>query len=100
MVKQICSTLLLLSLLTSPTLCQAAQLEAIPDRTRVGLEESFSLQLRASGSVDGDPDLSVLEHDFELLGRSQSSQMQIINTDISEDWERPSSSKSCSNTLR
>ena len=83
MVKQICSTLLLLSLLTSPTLCLAAQLEAIPDRTRVGLEESFSLQLRASGSVDGDPDLSVLEQDFELLGRSQSSQMQIINTDIS-----------------
>ena len=39
--------------------------------------------MRASGSVDGDPDLSVLEQDFELLGRSQSSQMQIINTDIS-----------------
>ncbi len=77
-----CSSLLLLLLLISPTLCLAAQLEAIPDRTRVGLEESFSLELRASGSVDGDPDLSVLEQDFELLGRSQSSQMQIINTDI------------------
>ncbi len=77
------SSLLLLSLLISPTLSLAAQLEAIPDRTRVGLEESFSLELRASGSVDGDPDLSVLEQDFELLGRSQSSQMQIINTDIS-----------------
>lgn len=78
-----CSTLLLLLMLISPTLCLAAQLEAIPDRNRVGLEESFSLELRASGGVDGDPDLSVLEQDFELLGRSKSSQMQIINTDIS-----------------
>ncbi len=76
-------SLLILMLLLTPAASLAAQLEAVLDRTRVGLEESFTLELRAKGSVDGEPDLSVLEKDFELLGRSQSSQMQIINTDIS-----------------
>ena len=74
--------ILLLLLVLSPALSLSAQLKAVPDRTWVGLDESFNLELRADGSLDGDPDLSVLEQDFELLGRSQSSQMQIINTDI------------------
>jgi hypothetical protein len=76
------NSLLILILLLSPVASLAAQLEAVLDRTRVGLEESFALELRASGSLDGDPDLSVLDKDFELLGRSQSSQVQIVNTDI------------------
>jgi len=75
--------ILLLLLVLSPALSLSAQLKAVPDRTRVGLDESFNLELRADGSLDGDPDLSVLEQDFELLGRSQSSQMQIINGDFS-----------------
>jgi hypothetical protein len=76
------NSFLLLTLLLNPVASLAAQLEAVTDRTRVGLEESFSLELRASGGVDGEPDLSVLDKDFELLGRSQSSQVQIINSDI------------------
>lgn len=83
MVIQLFRHLLILALVLIPATSLAAQLEAVPDRTRVGLEESFELELRASGSVDGEPNLSVLEGDFELLGRSQSSQVQIINTDIS-----------------
>lgn len=83
MVMQLFNVILTLLLLMSPTLSLAAQLEAVLDRTRVGLEESFTLELRASGSVDGEPDLSVLERDFELLGQSQSSQVQIVNSDIS-----------------
>lgn len=75
--------ILLLLLVLSPAFSISAQLKAVPDRTRVGLEESFNLELRADGSLDGDPDLSLLEQDFELLGRSQSSQMQIINGDFS-----------------
>ncbi|MDH4025172.1 MAG: BatD family protein [Desulfuromonadales bacterium] len=75
--------ILLLLLVLNPALSLSAQLKAIPDRTRVGLDESFNLELRADGSLDGDPDLSVLEQNFELLGRSQSSQMQIINGDFS-----------------
>ncbi len=83
MVMRLFNSLLILALVLSPVVSLAAQLEAVPDRTRVGLEESFTLELRASGSLDGDPDLSVLDKDFELLGRSQSSQVQIVNTDIS-----------------
>ncbi len=75
--------ILTVMLLLIPTLSLAVQLEAVPDRLRVGLEESFTLDLRADGSVDGEPDLSVLEKDFELLGRSQASQIQVINGDIS-----------------
>lgn len=75
--------ILLLLLVLNPALSLSAQLKAVPDRTRVGLDESFNLELRADGSLDGDPDLSVLEQNFELLGRSQSSQMQIINGDFS-----------------
>ncbi len=73
----------LLILLLLPVASEAAQLKAVTDRTRTSLEESFALELRATGSVDGEPDLSVLEKDFELLGRSQSSQIQIVNSDIS-----------------
>ncbi len=73
---------LLLVLAVSVVASQAAELKAIPDRTRVGLEESFTLELRVIGSVDGEPDLSVLERDFEVLGRSQSSQIQIVNGEI------------------
>ncbi|MCK4509180.1 MAG: protein BatD, partial [Desulfuromonadales bacterium] len=83
MVMRLFNSLLILTLLLSPVVSLAAQLEAVLDRTRVGLEESFALELRASGSLEGDPDLSVLDKDFELLGRSQSSQVQIVNTDIS-----------------
>ncbi len=76
-------SLLIMILLLLPMASQAAQLKTVTDRTRTSLEESFSLELRATGSVDGEPDLSVLEKDFELLGRSQSSQIQIVNSDIS-----------------
>ncbi len=75
--------ILLLLLMLSPVPCLSAQLKAVPDRTRVGLNESFNLELRADGSLDGELDLSRLERDFELLGSSQSSQMQIINGDFS-----------------
>lgn len=83
MVIRTFKSLLLLTLLLIPVGSVAAQLEAVTDRTQVGLEESFNLELRASGGVEGEPDLSVLDKDFELLGRSQSSQIQIINSDIS-----------------
>lgn len=74
---------LLLLLMLSPAPSLSAQLKAVPDRNRVGLDESFNLELRADGSLDGDLDLRPLDRDFELLGSSQSSQMQIINGDFS-----------------
>lgn len=82
MVAQVRQIFLLLLLLGGAVSVQAAELQAVPDRVRIGVEESLTLELRATGSVDGDPDLSVLEEDFELLGRSESSQIQITDGEI------------------
>ncbi len=82
MVVQVIQVFLLLMLVIGSVSVQAAELQAVPDRSRINQEENFILELRAAGSVDGRPDLSVLEEDFELLGHSQASQIQIINGEI------------------
>jgi hypothetical protein len=61
----------------------AATVLAVADRDRIGAGESLQLQLRVDGSPDGEPDLSPLEKDWEILNRSQSSQMQIVNGSFS-----------------
>ena len=83
MVRRFLKFIIILIVSLAPATGIAAQLQAVPDRTKVGLEESFTIELRSTGSVDGAPDLSVLEKDFEILGRSQSSQIQIVNGDMS-----------------
>ncbi len=78
MVKRTTAFVLLL-LLGAPLSLWAAQVAAVADRDRLGAGESLQLQLRAQGSADGDPDLKPLEKDWEILNRSQSSQMQFVN---------------------
>ena len=46
------------------------------------LQESFQLLFEAVGKVDGDPDFSPLEKDFQVLSTSTSSSMSIVNTNI------------------
>jgi BatD DUF11 like domain len=82
MVKRTTAFVLLL-LLGAPLSLWAAQVAAVADRDHLGTGESLQLELRAQGSVDGDPDLKPLEKDWEILNRSQSSQMQIVNGDFS-----------------
>ncbi len=82
MVKQI-TALLILLLFGAPFSLWAAQVAAVADRTHLGAGESLRLDLRVTGSIDGDPDLKPLEPGWEILNRSQSSQMQIINGDFS-----------------
>jgi hypothetical protein len=74
---------LLLILLMLPCPARAAEVTAVADRDRVALGESLQLQLRVQGRPDADPDLTALEKDWEILQRSQSSQMRIINGDFS-----------------
>lgn len=62
---------------------QAATIIAVADRDRIAVGESLQLQLRVDGSPDGEPDLSGLEQKWEILSRSQSSQMQVINGSFS-----------------
>jgi hypothetical protein len=57
----------------------AITVQAVADRDRIALGESLQLQLRLDGSPDAEPDFGPLQQDWEILGRSQSSQMQIIN---------------------
>jgi hypothetical protein len=66
-----------------PQLATAAQVRGVVDRDQVAPGESLHLELRVSGSPDGDPDLTPLERNWEILSRSQSSQIQIINGDFS-----------------
>ncbi len=61
----------------------AADVTAIADRDRIGTGESINLELRVEGKSSDDPDLSVLDRDWDILSRSSSSQTQIINGHLS-----------------
>jgi hypothetical protein len=61
----------------------ALTVQAVADRDRITIGESLQLQLRIDSSPDSDPDLTPLQQDWEILSRSQSSQMQIINGSFS-----------------
>jgi hypothetical protein len=61
----------------------AVTVQAVADRERIGSGESLQLQLRVDGSPDGEPDLAPLQKDWDILSRSQSSQMQIVNSSFS-----------------
>lgn len=65
----------------------AAAFEADPDRTRLAVNETFTLRLIANGDLKGEPDLSPLETDFEILGRSTSTRTTIVNGDMSQARE-------------
>ncbi len=75
------SLILLGMLWVSPAL--AISVQAVADRDRVAPGESLQLELRVAGHPDEDPDLSPLKQDWDILNRSQSSQLQIINSSIS-----------------
>jgi hypothetical protein len=57
----------------------AASVQAIADRDRVAPGESLQLQLLVDGRAAGDPDLSALEENWEILSRSKSSQWMHTN---------------------
>lgn len=74
-------SILLISILITPV--YAAEITASVNRNPISLDESFTLSLRAKGSVDEDPDLSPLQKDFEVLSTSQSTSMNYVNGDFS-----------------
>lgn len=69
--------LTLLSLLSSSI--YAADIQVKIDRNTVELNETFTLIFEASADVDNDPDFSPLEKDFQVLNKSTSSNISIIN---------------------
>ncbi|MFQ5580019.1 MAG: BatD family protein [Nitrospiria bacterium] len=79
----ICLTLALLSLSVLST-GWAATIHAEVDRSRVSINESFTLVYEADGTVDGDPDFTPITALFEILQERQGSTMQIINGQLSQ----------------
>jgi hypothetical protein len=57
---------------------QAASVHAFLDRNHVSLGDTVTLNIQSDGSL-GTPDLTSLEQDFQVLGTSNSSSMQIVN---------------------
>ena len=65
----------------------AATITTTVDRDPVRLDESFNLVLKADGAVDADPDFRELERNFDILHRSQSTNMSFINGQVSNTRE-------------
>lgn len=61
--------------------CQqaSAALQAQIDRNPVSLNDTINLVIETDESLSGDPDLSALKSDFEVLGQNKSSSLQIVN---------------------
>lgn len=70
------ASILLLSFFNT---AQAANIVTSLDRSHVFLDESFSLEIQADGSVDDDPDFTPLNKDFEIINQSQSTNMSYVN---------------------
>lgn len=58
---------------------QDGSLTASVDRNSIRANESFTYVLRAEGRIAGEPDISALTPDFDILNRSTSARIQTIN---------------------
>ncbi len=85
MTKQICCIAAVLLLLSTQTW---AAVSAFVDRNPVALDESLTLTVESDGGGDT-PDFSILQNDFDLLGQSSNTSLQIINGQISrkQQWQ-------------
>ncbi len=80
---------LFIAFLLSSQQLSAAELTARVDRSKIGLDETFTLIIKSTSlSIFDSPDLSPLEQDFEVLGTSRNSQHSIVNgkTESSLEW--------------
>lgn len=73
-------SLFLFLLLQSPLLW--AEVSASTDRTVLSIDETVSLEIKSKNG-SGEPDLSILEQDFQILGKSQSQNYSLINGNAS-----------------
>ncbi len=60
-----------------------AEISVSASRNQLSINDSLVVEIVLSDDNDGAPDLTALEKDFEIRGRSQSSQIQIINGEMS-----------------
>lgn len=69
----------LMALAASFSITAQAAVKASLDRDQISPGETVQLTLQRDGQGGGDPDLAPLKQDFEILGQSRSSNIQIIN---------------------
>jgi hypothetical protein len=70
-------------LLCGASISAQAAVTATVNRNAVAPGESIQLRIQRDGSADGQPDLSPLKKDFDVLGSSSGSNVQIINGHMS-----------------
>ncbi|WP_343229968.1 BatD family protein [Rhodanobacter sp. DHG33] len=72
---------LLLLFLVVPIAVHATDVQATLDRSTIQMGETVTLNLHVNGDISNVamPDLSPLEQDFDILGNSQSSSINIVN---------------------
>lgn len=75
--------LILLLMLLAPAL-PAAEITTRVDRDPVRVNESFKIIFEADDNIGASPDFSALEQDFDILSRSRSSNMQILNGEVTQ----------------
>lgn len=64
-----------------------AAIKAYVDNSQVAPGQTIQLTLQRDGQTDSQPDLSPLEKDFDVLGESTSSNIRIINGQVSSGTE-------------
>lgn len=64
-----------------------ASVTATLDKTNVASGETVQLQLQHDGTTDSQPDLGPLRNDFDVLGSSSGSNVQIINGHMSSQTQ-------------
>ncbi len=74
--------LLSMCLLLSHANLFAADINVRLSHNPVALSDSFQLVFEVVGTPDGEPDFSPLEQNFQILGRSQSQSIQMINRNV------------------
>ena len=83
MVNRLYSFLLFSIFSFASMVASAADISVFVDRQNINTNESFNLVFEAEGSVDDDPDFSPLGVYFDVLNKSQSSNMTIVNGNFS-----------------
>jgi hypothetical protein len=76
-------------LFVTQVVAQDGTLSARVDRTSLSANESFLYVLRAEGAIGGEPDVSVIEQQFDILSRNKSTRIQAINGQIEQvaEWQ-------------
>lgn len=76
--RELCRIICLI-LLCGVASAQELHIQASVDRQTIRENESFTYTVRAEGSVRGEPSVTGLTENFDLINRSTSTQIQIIN---------------------